>query len=180
MKGYLMSTGKYSPAIRITTIIWLAFMIANFSYLSIAYSITKHRDADLFIIHIPEQLSILFLALCGVSVIGIIIGFIIRSKLPAAFLQARNTAALPMAGSAKMQKMDPEARTTAIHAQTISIVLFAFFESVGIYGLLLVMMGCTFFTMVPFVLISLTCLFFARPTEAFFDRVGERLRELNL
>lgn len=174
-----MSTGKYSPIIGITNIFWLAFMMSHVCYVIIAYTITKSRGDDMFVITIPDHVQIIFLLLVIVSVVEIIAGFFIRAKLPVSFLKSSQNSFTPGQGSKKIQQMDPDIRETAAKAQTLSIILFAFFEAVGVFGLLSVFLGCSLMTMFPFVVISMFCLFIVRPTENFFDRVGERLREMN-
>lgn len=175
-----MSKGKYSPILGISNILWLAFITSHIIYLIIGYSLTMNRGDDMFVISIPDNVQLIFLILCVLAAISIIMGFFIWLKIPAPFLKDKNSSWGKGEGNKLMQSMDPDARAIAAMGQTVSIILFAFFESIGIYGLLAVLIGCTYLTMVPFIVISMICLVLVRPTEQFFDRIGERMRELKL
>ncbi len=179
-----MSSGKYSPMIGINKVIWGAFCFATLFYAIIAFMIVKERGDDMFVFYVPEKIQLMFYLLSAMAVIVIVIGFYIRSNLPTMFLRSQHGPIIPQGMGTDIKnaidQADPELKSIAAKAQTVAIIVFAFLEATAVFGILLVLLGCSYITMIPYVAVSLLSLLAARPTEEFYDRVGQRLLEMKM
>ncbi|MCK5124740.1 MAG: hypothetical protein KAR42_00645 [candidate division Zixibacteria bacterium] len=156
-------------------IISIAFTVAPLLYLVLGYSLTMKRGDDLFTISIPDDKLLFFYLLSAIAIMTLLVGFYFWKKLPRAFVAQYVT---DSSSGDNASELFSKAYSNAQKGQTISIVLNAFCEATAIYGLMLVLLGCSYATMIPYVVVAMISLIVVRPSLEFFERVEKRLEEL--
>jgi len=137
------------PALRISQIIWGALMIAPIMYCVVAYVM---RPGDLTV-SFPEFSDSFQLVLSIAALAAIVAGFVVPGMMAAVLKRTLS------------QSGPPDAMRRAAAEQQVMIVRGALFESVAIFGFVLVQMGAPASQMIPFAVVSFTLLALFFPTR---------------
>jgi hypothetical protein len=137
------------PTLRISQIIWGALMIAPIMYCVVAYVL---RPGDLAV-SLPDFSDSFQLGLSIAALAAMVAGFVVPGLFAAGLKRTLSQAGPP----------DPMRRAAA--EQQVMIVRGAFFESVAVFGFVMVPRGAPASQMIPFGVVSLTLLALFFPTR---------------
>jgi hypothetical protein len=120
-----------------------------------------------------DFLTYVFLLLALLSFLG---GFYIYRRLPLSFIKRVVQGATDESDVSVAERINEQIAAASL---TYSILVAAFLESCGIYGLILVILGADFLLIFPFILLSLAGFIIFRPIRFFFERVTQKVQDVS-
>lgn len=157
--------------------LWTNFIITQFVFIYIANLIARQRTGSGQVFVPFTNLTLFIYLFSFLAIVSIIYGLYMHRMIPMVFLKGELKRVTD-----KVYAFDSELNDELLARGTFlySIIIGSCYTSCGCYGLFLFLLGGNSAIVYPFAALSLVGLIICRPSNAYYERVVQRVQEWKL
>lgn len=156
--------------------LWMIYIFALFLFIFIAYLLTAQRAEADDVITDSAHLRFFVYIFSLLALLSFLGGFYIYKRLPFFIVKGTVRRATHESNVSGAERTSEQIATAAL---TYSVLVAAFLESCGIYGLILVILGADFLLILPFTLLALIGFIVFRPNRLFFEKIIYKIQDVS-